>query len=343
MAKKARFGTGVGRHLTMHDVAEHAEAAERYGFEHATFLDDIHLTRDVYCMLSVAAMSTSKILLGHGVTHPYTRHPVQTAIGTASINELSNGRAFLGMGAGVLYSMIGMHNGKLDDIRETIRVTRALSHGESFELKNGTKIDAVWTKDPFPVYMGADGPGTMQLAGELADAIWIPGFHPTLLKWRFENIERGAERGKRRREDVDVWLRTMVVMADSKEEGRDIARPYCATIAHAFANAVLARDNEETRKIKSALPESLLEDYATARAAWDYYQHETYGAKHAAAVSDQIVDNNVIVGTPEECAETIQSLLDAGFDGISTTVYLHKDKIGFWRDFHDHVAPLLEA
>lgn len=38
MAKRVRFGTGIGRHESMHEVAEHAVAAEQYGMEHLTIL-----------------------------------------------------------------------------------------------------------------------------------------------------------------------------------------------------------------------------------------------------------------------------------------------------------------
>ncbi|MFQ5872181.1 MAG: LLM class flavin-dependent oxidoreductase [Dehalococcoidia bacterium] len=343
MAKKARFGTGMGRHQTTLDIGEHAAAAEKYGFEHVTILDDITLTRDVYVLLSVAAMSTSRILLGQGVTHPYIRHPVQTATATASINELSKGRAFLGIGAGALYGLIGHHNGTAKDLREAVLIARGLSRGEEVELSNGTKIHSPWMKDPFPIYVGSDGPYSMMLAAELADATWVPNFDPTIARWRMEMFERGLEKAKRRREDFDIWLRTMVVLADSKEEGRDIARPYAATIAHQFAMAILLRDNQYTRALKSQLPQSLLDDYQRAWDAWDDYQHETFGAKHAEVVSDQIVDQTMIIGTPEQVAEQINEILDIGYDGISMTVYLHRDPIKFWRDFHDHVTPLVEG
>ena len=110
----------------MHDVGEHAAAAEKYGYEHVTILDDISLTRDVYPMLTMAALDTSKILISHGVTHPYIRHPVQTAVGTATINEVSGGRAFLGIGAGALYGLIGHHNGKIKDLREAVEIAVGL-------------------------------------------------------------------------------------------------------------------------------------------------------------------------------------------------------------------------
>ena len=341
MPNKVRIGTGIGRHLTMHDVGEHAAAAEKYGYEHVTILDDISLTRDVYPMLTMAALDTSKILIGHGVTHPYIRHPVQTAVGTATINEVSGGRAFLGIGAGALYGLIGHHNGKIKDLREAVEIARGLGNGEEVELSNGTKIHSPWIKDPFPIYVASDGPLGMQMSAELADATWTPGFHPDVMKWRMENFDRGIEKGKRKREDFTIWLRTMVVIADSREEGRNIARPYAATIAHQFAMGILRQDNKYTRDLKQRLPQDFLDDNQRAFDAWDDYQHETYEATHAAAVSDQIVDWNMIVGTPEEIAEQIYDVLEGGYDGISMTVYLHRDKIKFWRDFHDTVLPLL--
>ncbi|MFQ5872183.1 MAG: LLM class flavin-dependent oxidoreductase [Dehalococcoidia bacterium] len=342
MRKKLRYGTGAGRHQTMHDVGEHAAAAERYGFEHLTILDDINLTRDVYVLLTAAAMATSKILIGTGVTHPYTRHPVQTAVAVASIHELSRGRAFLGLGAGHLYGLIGMSNGKIADMREVVHVARHLSRGEEVELKNGTKVRSPWMKDPYPIYLAAEGPRSLQLAGEVADATWIQGMHPTLIEWRMENIEKGLEVSGRSRDDIDIWLRAAVVLADSKEEGRKIARPFVATKAHEFCMAVLKRDNDESNRIKSMLPQALLDDFEKIWGVWDLYEHEEYEASHAQVISDQLVDALAIVGTPEQCAEAIGAALDAGYDGVSMTVFTHRDKIAFWRDFHNEVVPLLE-
>lgn len=250
MAKRVRFGTGIGRHESMHEVAEHAVAAEQYGMEHLTILDDIQLTRDVYAMLAVAAVSTSKVLLETGVTHTKTRHPVQTAVAIASIRELSGGRAFLGLGAGHLNSLLGLRPGTIDELRELITITRGLSRGRQVQPANDVKVWSPWMHQPYPIYLGADGVASMRLGGELADAIWVHGFHSTLVKWRFENIARGAEATGRSREDIDVWLRTMVVIADSKEEARDIARPYSATIGHQFCMANLRRNNDEVIRLK---------------------------------------------------------------------------------------------
>ena len=342
MSKKLRYGTGAGRHETMRDIGEYAAAAEQYGFEHLTIVDDINLNRDVYVLLAAAAMATSKILLGPGVTHPYTRHPVQTAVAVGSIHELSGGRAFLGLGAGHLYKLIGLNNAKIDDIREVARIARHLSRGDEVELKNGTRVRCPWMKDPYPIYLGAEGPRSLQLAGEVADATWIQGLHPTMLKWRMDNIEKGLEVSRRSRDDIDIWLRAAVVLADSKEEGREVARSFVATKAHEFCMAVLKRNNDESNRLKSMLPQALLDDFEKIWDVWDEYEHEEYSAAHSQVISDQVVDSLAIVGTPEQCGEAIAAALDAGYDGVSMTVFTHRDKIAFWRDFQNHVVPLFE-
>lgn len=45
-------------------------------------------------------MATKRLLIGPGVTHPQLRHLTVTASAIATLNELSEGRAFLGLGVG---------------------------------------------------------------------------------------------------------------------------------------------------------------------------------------------------------------------------------------------------
>lgn len=340
---KPRFGTGIGRHESTHEIAEHAIVAEASGFEHLTFVDDIQLTRDVYSMLTIGALATSRILLGAGVTHTKTRHPVQTAVATATLQELSRGRAFLGLGAGHLNAMLGLKPGTLAEMREVIDISRRLSRGEEVTLSNGTTVTSPWMNEPFPVYLAADGAKSMRLAGELADAVWMHGFHPQLVEWRLSCIDAGLSSAGRSRDDIDVWLRTAVIITDDKEAGRDVARSYAATIGHQFCMANLMRDNEDTRRLKEMMPESLQQDYLRCWETWDEYEHEKWDSTHAYAASDQLVDWTTIVGPPDECAERIKELLRAGYDGLSLGVFGTPDRIGFWKQFSAEVMPLLPS
>ena len=56
---KMEFGTGMGRNLRVDEIAEHSKIAEQAGFSHLTFIDSQNLSRDVYSMMTIAAVNTN--------------------------------------------------------------------------------------------------------------------------------------------------------------------------------------------------------------------------------------------------------------------------------------------
>src|SRR6202012_5881252 len=79
------------------DVAMHADQLG-LGF---VGVGDVHeLWADPYVSLALAAISTDRIKIGPWVTNSVTRHPTVTANAVTTLNDLSNGRALLGLGVG---------------------------------------------------------------------------------------------------------------------------------------------------------------------------------------------------------------------------------------------------
>src|SRR5690349_9456848 len=89
-------------HQTLMQLARQIEAR---GFSTLWYADE-RFYRETYTGLAVCAMVTERLLLGTGVTDPYTRHPALTAMAAGSLDELSGGRAVIGFGAG----RAGYHN-----------------------------------------------------------------------------------------------------------------------------------------------------------------------------------------------------------------------------------------
>jgi 5,10-methylenetetrahydromethanopterin reductase len=81
-------------------LAALAELAEGTGYDDL-WLADERFFREVYASLTLCALSTRRIRLGPCVTDPYSRHPALTAMAIATLDEISTGRAVLGIGAGV--------------------------------------------------------------------------------------------------------------------------------------------------------------------------------------------------------------------------------------------------
>jgi len=104
-----------------------AKLAEDHGFQNI-WITDHYNNRDVWTTLAVLSMMTNRIRLGTGVTNPYTRNAAITASSIASINELSGGRAVLGIGPGdrATFEKMGIEWDKpLTRVREAVLAIRA--------------------------------------------------------------------------------------------------------------------------------------------------------------------------------------------------------------------------
>ena len=93
----AKFGVLV---LPRPEAPREVKLLEEMGFDVALIPDSQALAREVYVTLTACAANTNKITLGTGITNPLTRHPSVTASAIASLNDLSGGRALLGIGRG---------------------------------------------------------------------------------------------------------------------------------------------------------------------------------------------------------------------------------------------------
>ena len=77
-----------------------ARIADETGFFGLWLTDSSLHSRDCWTLLGALALRTERIHLGTAVTHPRTRHPALAAVCAATLDELSGGRAILGVGAG---------------------------------------------------------------------------------------------------------------------------------------------------------------------------------------------------------------------------------------------------
>ena len=114
-------------------LVDRARIAEANGYS-AVWLADERFYREVYTCLGQIAAHTTKVLVGPSVTDPYSRHPALTAI--ATLDEISCGRAILGIGAGISgFAELQIDRRKpARAMREAIAVIRALLAGETVDF-----------------------------------------------------------------------------------------------------------------------------------------------------------------------------------------------------------------
>ena len=338
---KLDFSVGMGRNLRIDEVAGHARVAEDSGFKQVTFVDQQNLSRDVWAMMTIAAVSTNRILIGQGVTQPFTFHPSVIANATATVDELSGGRIFLGIGAGgnALRSM-GIRPRSIEEYRDAVLFIREYMKGEEAE-HNGARMHSEWVRRPVPIYMAASGPRSLRLAGEIADGAIFLGSNPEFIRWQKSYVEEGAIRAGRDPSELDYWARTCIYVAPTKEAARREVASYAASAA---ANRYWylqrrTRGIQELGEIIEKAEPGLIDEFKRVRDNWNEDYHESTDAPHAQFVTQRIIDFFHIVGPPDDLCERIHQLGQIGITNISTTVFTIIDKKGMMREIASSIMP----
>ncbi len=219
---------------TAQDMVDAAVLAEKCGFT-SVFMPEHYYDRESASVLGAIARSTSRIGLGTGVINPYTRYPSLIAMTAATLDELSGGRAMLGLGSGGVIGSLehGIPNEfsgqkfshPLGHLREIILVLRKLLTGEKISFRgefynlDDVQLHFKPIQRDIPIYFGQQGPKMMQLAGELADGVLI-----TLcctvpyVKKVIRQIEESEKAHDRRKNAVDFAARIVVSLSDDREK-----------------------------------------------------------------------------------------------------------------------------
>jgi hypothetical protein len=177
--------------------------AEERGFAQAWFPDSHMIWGDAYVCMALAAANTSKIKLATGISVASNRIPPVTVHAIATINQLAPGRVTLGYGTGHTgRRVMGLPPVRFDDFREQVRVIRdLLQRGEAIYRTEGLSrtirylhrdLRFVNLDDRIPLYVAANGPRMLGVAGEFGDGIIVDELVEPV-KWGIEHelIEAG--------------------------------------------------------------------------------------------------------------------------------------------------------
>ncbi len=253
---------------------------------------------------------TEMIDVCSGIFNIYARTPGMTAMTANSLADIGDGRFRVGLGTSGPAVIENFHGVKFERplrrTREYVEIVRALLAGERVEYDgelfqlSGFSLDMERYHE-CPIYVAAIGEKNRQLTGEFADG-WIPLLVPdTRLKEALGDIERGAERGDRSIDDLDIapWVPTCISQEEpdaAREHVRSIIAFYVGAMGDFYANTVTSFGfGEEAEAIRDGWKENRQD-----------------GAE--AGVTDEMLSAFGACGTPEEAAESFKRYRDAGAD-----------------------------
>jgi len=302
-----RFGVALPPSGQISELTSLARSIERLGCDWLWINED-RLQRDSFTVLAALATSTDSIFLGPGVTNPFTRHPALIATAIATLDELSGGRAALGLGAGgTNHRMLGLERrAPATALRDAVTVIRHLIAGEIVTVEGDTvrvrdaELDFSPVRDRIPLYIGARGPKILELGGEVADGVII-GNLATATGWRYalERIHAGARRAGRDAGEVELiaWLYTSI--DDDRDAALDAVRHMVAT--------TLVTSRPILEQLGVDLPPRFAHEME--RVHWQLSSAAIEPA--SVLVPDELIGKFALAGTVADCRGALGRLLDA--------------------------------
>jgi 5,10-methylenetetrahydromethanopterin reductase len=297
------------------EAVDRAKRAEALGFE-AIFFADSHMNNvDPYQVMALCAVNTKKIRFGTAVTNMVYRDPTITANSFATLNEISEGRAIVGLGTGdgPVYSL-GRTATRLVEFEKGLRVIRDLLHDRGIEVlqtkerATGGRVTLKVGNRPVPIYISAEGPKTLRIAGRVCDGVILgTGFDLDVMEWAQARIAEGAREMGRAASEIDVMPAGMICVDDNGTLARQRVRSRMANRAH-----------HNFRFTLETVPEGEIEGVRKFMDAFDISKpiEERVDPN---LVTDYLLQRFTIAGTPVECAQRVKQLEAAGIKRLLLT------------------------
>jgi 5,10-methylenetetrahydromethanopterin reductase len=332
-----RFGIVCLPHTLQSAVAD-AILAEQVGFDWFGVVDSQSVYRELYGTLALCAHSTSRIRLGPTVTNPVTRHPAVSATAMATLGDLANGRMVFAMGSGDSALLnLGERPARLAEMRDYLGAMRELLRGGTASYR-GKRLNLSWPGHDVPLYVAAEGPKTLELAGEIADGVIVNlGLSESILHETIDRIHAGASKAKRDPAELDIWTVVRVNVCDDVAVGLDEIKMELASNAHHVFRFTLE---------SKGVPDEMVAAIERVQRGYVPAAHEYIGGPNAALVEeptllDYLARRFAVVGTPDACVQRLREIASAGITNMLFTGFV-RDRPRLIRALGEDVLPRLK-
>ncbi len=333
MARDLRLGlhTGYWAPGPPPGAVEAIAEAERLGF-HSIWTAEAYGS-DVLSPLAWWGAATERVQLGTAIMQMSARTPAAAAMAAMTMDHLSGGRFILGLGVSgpqVVEGWYGQPFGKpLARTREYVSIVRDIvSRGEPvtapgphypLPYPDGTgfakplKSTIHPVRERIPIYLGAEGPKNVALAGEICDGWLALFFAPEHQDFYRDALAEGFGRDGAQHDfdSFEVCATVPMIVHDDVEAAADMLRPMYALYFGGMGARGANFHNDVPRRMGYE---------AEAQKIQDLYLD---GKKDeaTAAVPTKLVEQLALIGP----ADKIRHDLEAWRDSIATTLLIGGD------------------
>lgn len=305
---------------SLDDIILQSQIAEKNCFDTLWYSDHLMIPGNAtvfesFSIIATLAQKTKSIKIGQPVVDTFRRHPSLIAHTALTIDNLSKGRSFVGLGAGEPMNLtpIGIRmKDSLLRLKESIEYIKGLwkadkkrplnFNGKFFKAENlYLNIKKIQKLGP-PIYLGASGPKTRQLAGQLADG-WVPYVHSlSNYKQLLTDVKKGASKARRNHQEIDIVANIPVLILEKEnDKQRNQVRRSLAIRLIMESNTL--RDLGWGRNIPKEISQS------------NMVVNESINKKleiEADKIPQDVAEQIAAIGTPSEVLETLESYRKMG-------------------------------
>jgi len=302
-----RLGISFGwRDKSLTGIVECVQVAEQAGVESAWIPEA--WGRDAFLALATIANATKRIKLATGIINAYSRSPAAIGMATATLEELSDSRAILGIGTSgalVIERWHGLHfQQPFTRLRECITIVRQILSGEQVNLEgkvfhvSNFRLATQAPTRRIPIYLAAMSPQMLQLAGEIADGALLYLQPLSKMADAIAQLQKGAEHAKRPAGSVDVAASLPTLVSEQPEQAKQLV---ARVIAYYVGNMGVYYHRKLSESGFKAEADKI-------QAAWMRGDR----AKATSEVTQELVDAVAITGTASQCRLRLQEFRKAG-------------------------------
>lgn len=294
-------------------MAELAQRAEEAGFDQIWTADSHAIFKELYVTLTAMALKTRRMNLGPIATSFQTRHPTVTAAAMAALDEVSEGRALLGISiGGSANRAIGARQSRVKECEESIEMIRKFWRGEPVTAGNPAFR---FPCRQIPLYFTGSGPRVLTMAARVADGVNISATaFPAAVREKVAIVRKASQEAGRDPAELKVGCEVTCCISDDPQTAKRMVKPLIVHLGviqpEIFQLAGIDIDLNQCRQAHSSQDDLLHSSrWEKAIEASDF-------------VTDEMVERFVVAGAPGECLSKLQALAAEDLDHINIRPFL---------------------
>ncbi|RMW40266.1 MAG: LLM class flavin-dependent oxidoreductase [Nitrosopumilus sp.] len=254
-----------------------------------------------FSMLSAVSSRATTQKIGSSIINIYSRSPASIAMGAVTVDTLSKGRVILGLGTSSLPIVETFHGYNfekpLQRMKEYVEIIKLITSGkpinysgEIFNLKNFTLLIKP-QRESIPIYIAAVNEKMVNLTWDVGDGV--------IFYLRPKNEMKETIQKMQSKRKIDVTCQIITCVSENSEEAIERAKKTLAFYVSVgkIYREFLANNGFEKETLN----------------IFEEFKKSGFSSNHE-LVTDSMLKELAISGTPEECKKQLETFKQTGID-----------------------------